>query len=67
MGVSAKGRNFVFAAISPPKEKEVVQEEEKEEKKGKKAIHSKGPVPKKSKLNRNLDENSRRGTIFNLL
>ena len=66
VGVGAKGRNFVFAAISPPKEKEVVQEEEKEEK-GKKAIHSKGPVPKKSKLNRNLDENSRRGTIFNLL
>ena len=66
VGVGAKGRNFVFAAISPPKEKEVVVEEEKEEK-GKKAIHNKGPVPKKSKLNRNLDENSRRGTIFNLL
>merc|ERR1712203_360140 len=54
VGVGAKGRNFVFAAISPPKEKEVMQEEEKEEK-GKKAV--KGPLPKKQKLNRNLDEN----------
>ena len=69
VGVGAKGRNFVFAAISPPKEKEVVQdgEVEEEKEKGKKVAQSKGPMPKKQKLNRNLDENSRRGTIFNLL
>ena len=65
VGVGAKGRNFVFAAISPPKEKEVMQEEEEKEEKGKKVV--KGPPPKKQKLNRNLDENSRMGTIFNLL
>ena len=65
VGVGAKGRNFVFAAISPPKEKEVVQEEEEKEEKGKRVV--KGPPSKKQKLNRNLDENSRRGTIFNLL
>ena len=67
VGVGAKGRNFVFAAISPPKEKKVVQDGEVEEEKGKKVAQSKGPMPKKQKLNRNLDENSRRGTIFNLL
>ena len=68
VGVGAKkGRNFVFAAISPPKEKEVVQEVEETEEKGKNKVVKKGPLPKKQKLNRNLDENSRRGTIFNLL
>merc|ERR1712203_469794 len=61
VGVGAKGRNFVFAAISPPKEKEVMQEEGEMEEKGKKAV--KGPLPKKQKLDRNLDEKSRRGTI----
>ena len=68
VGVGAKGRNFVFAAISPPKEKETLEDEEQKEKeKGRKTSHTKGPAPKKPKLNRNLDENSRRGTIFNLL
>ena len=67
VGVGAKGRNFVFAAISPPKEKETLEDEEQEKEKGRKTSHTKGPAPKKPKLNRNLDENSRRGTIFNLL
>merc|ERR1712088_813430 len=35
VGVGAKGRNFVFAAISPPKEKEVVQDGEVKEEKEK--------------------------------
>merc|ERR1712203_1073709 len=51
VGVGAKGRNFVFAAISPPKEKETLEDEEQKEKeKGRKTSHNKGPAPKKPKL-----------------
>jgi hypothetical protein len=65
VGAVAKGRNFVFATISPPKEKEVEVEEEKGGKGRKAGGGSKAPAAKKPKINRNLDENSR--TIFNLL
>ena len=63
-GARGKGGNFVFATLSPPKEKE---EGDEEEKKGRSGAKAKGPPAKRQKLNRNLDENSRKGTIFNLL
>merc|ERR1712142_855339 len=62
VGVGAKGRNFVFAAISPPKQGTVEDEDSPGGKKGK----VKPPPSKKMKMSRTLDENSK-GTIFNLL
>ena len=61
MGAGAKGRNFVFAAISPPK-----QGQEEEDSPGGKKGKTKQPPAKKMKRCRTLDENSK-GTIFNLL
>jgi len=60
VGAGAKGRNFVFAAISPPK----AGKEEEDSPGGKKK--AKQPPAKKMKRCRTLDENSK-GTIFNLL
>jgi len=64
VGTGAKGRNFVFAAISPPKQGAGGQEEE--ESPGGKKGKVKAPPAKKMKRSRTLDENSK-GTIFNLL
>lgn len=61
VGAGAKGRNFVFAAISPPK-----QGQEEEDSPGGKKGKTKQPPAKKMKRCRTLDENSK-GTIFNLL
>ena len=60
VGTGAKGRNFVFAAISPPKQGGGEEENSPGGKKGK------PPPAKKVKRCRTLDENSK-GTIFNLL
>eukprot|EP00092_Neocalanus_flemingeri_P025361 GFUD01027496.1.p2 GENE.GFUD01027496.1~~GFUD01027496.1.p2 ORF type:complete len:666 (+),score=296.11 GFUD01027496.1:2168-4165(+) len=62
VGAGAKGRNFVFAAVSPPKPKVEDCDDSPAGKKGK----AKPPPPKKIKRCRTLDENSK-GTIFNLL
>ena len=61
--MGAKGSNFVFARLSPAKERE----EEEGEEKAKKKKKQQGPPAKKQKINRHLDENSKKGTIFNLL
>merc|ERR1712079_524277 len=63
VGTGAKGRNFVFAAISPPKGGGV---DEDDESPGGKRGKVKPPPAKKIKKSRTLDENSK-GTIFNLL
>ena len=57
VGSGAKGRNFVFAAISPPKQTDDSSPGEKK---------VKPPPSKKARRCRTLDENSK-GTIFNLL
>jgi len=62
VGTGAKGRNFVFAAISPSKQGGGEEEDSPGGKKGK----GKPPPAKKVKRCRTLDENSK-GTIFNLL
>jgi len=62
VGVGAKGRNFVFAAVSPPKQAGDGGDDSPVGKKGK----VKPPPAKKVKRCRTLDENSK-GTIFNLL
>jgi len=64
-GRGAKGRNFVFTAISPSKGEAEEQEEEQSEKKGKKT--SSKPVAKRAKMCRTLDQSNSKGTIFNLL
>jgi len=63
VGTGAKGRNFVFAAISPPKGGGA---DEDDESPGGKRGKVKPPPAKKIKKSRTLDENSK-GTIFNLL
>ena len=60
VGSGAKGRNFVFAAISPPKQTTMEDDSSPGEKKVKQ------PPTKKARRCRTLDENSK-GTIFNLL
>ena len=62
VGAGAKGRNFVFAAVSPPKHVGGEEDDSPVGKKGK----AKPPPAKKVKRCRTLDENSK-GTIFNLL
>jgi len=62
VGAGAKGRNFVFAAVSPPKQAGDGGDDSPVGKKGK----VKPPPAKKVKRCRTLDENSK-GTIFNLL
>ena len=60
-GTTAKNtNNFVFAAVSPPKEKEPSR------KKKSNKSHQQGPAEKKPKFDRTLDENSQ-NTIFGLL
>ena len=60
MGSGAKGNNFVFAPVSPPK---TIEDETKNKK-----VRSKPnqPPAKKPKVSRALDENSK-SSIFNLL
>jgi len=62
VGSGVKGNNFVFARISPVKEKN----SEKEETVTKKSATNRQPPAKKPRVSRTLDGNSK-GTIFNLL
>ena len=62
MGSSAKGHNFVFAPVSPPKEAAPATSEEA----GAKRPRPRQPPAKKPRVSRTLDENTK-GTIFNLL
>ena len=63
MGSGAKGHNFVFAPVSPPKEAAPATSEEAG---AKQRPRSRQPPAKKPRVSRTLDENTK-GTIFNLL
>merc|ERR1712203_1029826 len=50
VGVGAKGRNFVFAAISPPKEKETLEDEEQKEKEREENESYQGPSAQETEV-----------------
>jgi hypothetical protein len=66
-----RGRNFVFATLTPDKASEPADEEAEEEtaahKKKRQRPQNKPPAAKKVKLDQTLKPESRVTTIFNLL